>query len=204
MKALEDFSKLPGYQKMIAGALVVIIIFGVFWYFAYLPKSQKIASFKMDIQKIQNEIRVNETKARKLEELKKENDRLERELLVKQEQLPPEAEVNSLLKQISDLGLRVGLDFQLWRPSSKKKNSSGLYQEVPVDVEISGDYHTVATFFDRIGKLKRIVNIEDITMSSPRLEKDQVILRTRFVAMAFAAVPNQNAGPGDNQKSERR
>ena len=188
MKLLDNINNLPNYQRLIAGISVVVIVFGVFFYFSYLPKKKKITLLQNEISKTQNEININMTKARRLEELKKENEELERQLTLKKFQLPPEAEVESLLKQVSDLGLGVGLDFKLWRPSAKKANPSGLYMEIPVDVEIAGHYHTVATFFDRVGKLTRIVNIENIQMSNPRIEKDRVILQTRFVATAFAVV----------------
>lgn len=185
---LEKINSLPKYQKLIVGILIIVIILAVFFYFSYLPKKETIGSLQNEISKLQNEININMTKARRLEELKKENEELERQLTLKKYQLPPEAEVESLLKQVSELGLGVGLDFKLWRPSPKMVSPSGLYIEIPVDIEIVGHYHTVATFFDRVGKLSRIVNIKNIQMSNPRVVNDRVMLQTRFVATAFAAV----------------
>jgi type IV pilus assembly protein PilO len=185
---LEKINSLPKYQRLIAGILIIVLILGLFIWLSYLPNKNKITLLQNEIAKIQNEININMTKARRLEELKKENKELERQLTLKKYQLPPEAEVESLLKQVSELGLGVGLDFKLWRPSPKIANPSGLYIEIPVDIEIVGYYHTVATFFDRVGKLSRIVNIKNIQMSNPRIVNDRVMLQTRFVATAFAAV----------------
>jgi type IV pilus assembly protein PilO len=185
---LDFINKIPANQRIVALVLIVVLIVGGFVYFVYWPKKKQIASLQGEITKIENEININKTKARRLEQLKKENQELERQLILNKEKLPPEAEVASLLKQVSDLGLRVGLDFKLWRPQPKKPNSSGLYTEIPVDVEISGNYHTVATFFDRVSKLPRIVNIDNILMSNPVVDKERVILQTKFQAIAFAAV----------------
>jgi type IV pilus assembly protein PilO len=184
---LDIIRNLPLYQKVVALILIMIIIVAIFFYFLYLPKRNQIVLLQNEISKLQNEININMTKARRLEDLKRENAELERQLLQKKEQLPPEAEVASLLKQVTDLGLRVGLDFKLWRPAPKKTNPSGLYLEIPVDVEIAGNYHTVATFFDRVGKLPRIVNIGNLRMSNPRVDKGSLIVQTTFVATAFAA-----------------
>jgi len=183
-----DFIKnLPPYQKMLVLGLIIILIVAMFFWFFYIPKNNQISGLRNDIAKLDGEIGINRAKVEKLEQLKRENAELERQLAEKKEQLPPEAEVASLLKQVSDLGLRVGLDFKLWRPASKKEDPNGLYTEIPVDVEIGGGYHTTALFFDSVSKLSRIVNIKNIKMGNPHVEKGRLIIQTGFVATAFAA-----------------
>lgn len=184
-----DFIKnLPPYQKMLALGLIIILIVAMFFWFFYLPKNNQIVGLQNEIGKLNGEIGINRAKVEKLEQLKRENADLEEQLAKKKEQLPPEAEVASLLKQVSDLGLRAGLDFKLWKPSPRKDNPSGLYAEIPVDVEIGGGYHTTAAFFDSVSKLPRIVNITNIKMGSAQVEKGRLIIHTGFVATAFAAV----------------
>ncbi len=189
-----DFVKnLPPYQKMLALGLIVILIVAMFFWFFYLPKNNQIVGLRNDIAKLEGEIGINRAKVEKLEQLKKENAELERQLAEKKEQLPPEAEVASLLKQVSDLGLRVGLDFKLWKPAARKEDPSGLYTEIPVDVEIGGGYHTTASFFDSVSKLSRIVNIRNIKMGNARVDKGRLIIQTGFVATAFVATEPKQA-----------
>ncbi|MBI3994579.1 MAG: type 4a pilus biogenesis protein PilO [Nitrospirae bacterium] len=183
-----DFIKnLPPYQKMLALGLIIILMVAMFVWLFYLPKNSQITGLRTDLAKLEGEIGIHRAKVEKLDQLKKENAELERQLAEKKEQLPPEAEVASLLKQVSDLGLRVGLDFKLWRPTSRKEDASGLYTEIPVDVEIGGGYHTIALFFDSVSKLQRIVNITNIKMGNARVEKGRLVIQTGFVATAFAA-----------------
>lgn len=183
-----DFIKnLPGYQKLFALVLVIVLIGAMFIWLFYLPMDNQIKGLQSDLAKLESEIGVNRAKADKLEQLKRENAELERQLAEKKMQLPPEAEVASLLKQVSDLGLRVGLDFKLWRPSAKKTGPNDLYTEIPVDVEIGGGYHTIALFFDSVSKLPRIVNITNIKMSNARVDRGKLDIQTSFVATAFAA-----------------
>jgi type IV pilus assembly protein PilO len=61
----------------------------------------------------------------------------------------------------------------------------GFYAEVPVRIEVEGSYHEVAMFFDRVGKLNRIVNIRDITMSEPEVRSGKVVLRTTGLAVTY-------------------
>ena len=194
---LDVVKNLPLYQKGLALGLIVALTIAMASWLVFLPKNNRIAALKTDIAKIESEIGTNRARADKLEILKKENAHLERLLMEKKQQLPPQAEIESLLKQISDLGLRAGLNFKLWRPSAKKENPNGLYSEIPVDVEIEGGYHTIATFFDSVADLPRIVNITGIRMSNPRLDRGRVLMQTSFVATAFAAASPKPAETGE-------
>lgn len=195
----DSFKALPGYQKAVLAAMPVIALLAAFVWFAYIPKNAEIASLEQEIAQINNEIAVNQAKARRLEELKRENTELAKQLAQLKEQLPPESEVATLLKQVSDLGIKTGLDFKLWKPSDRRPGASGLYTEIPVEVEVAGNYHAVAAFFDRIGKLPRIVNVSGLKMANGKLDKDRLMIQTTFRATAFAAIEDP-AGAANGDK----
>lgn len=195
----DSFKALPGYQKAVLAAMPVIALLAVFVWFVYIPKNAEIASLEQDIAQINNEIAVNQAKARRLEELKRENTELAKQLALLKEQLPPESEVATLLKQVSDLGIKTGLDFKLWKPSDRRPGASGLYTEIPVEVEVAGSYHAVAAFFDRIGKLPRIVNVSGLKMANGKLDKDRLMIQTTFRATAFAAIEDPAGANPDKQ-----
>ena len=185
---LNAIKALPAYQKALMGGILVIAVVALFFVFIAKPKIDAIKTLEQQIAQLNNDIQINQAKARRLDDLKRENAELEHQLAVLKEQLPPESEVASLLKQVSDLGLKTGLDFKLWRPSERRPGASGLYTEIPVDVEVAGGYHAVAAFFDRIGKLPRIVNVSSLKMSSPKTDKGRLMIQTTFRATAFAAM----------------
>src|ERR1700740_774347 len=169
-----DFIRnIPNQLRLVILALGIVIIVGVFIAFVYIPKNNEKSQLRGEIAKIENEINIYSVKVRRLEELKRENAELERQLAEKKEQLPQEAEVATLLKQISELGIRAGLDFKLWKPMQRKENESGLYAEIPVNVEVAGGYHSLGIFFDRVSKLPRIVNISGLRMTNAKVEKDK-------------------------------
>src|SRR5205807_10503657 len=105
---------------------------------------------------------------------------LEIELAKRKERLPPEEEAVMLLKQVSDLGIRLGLDIRLWKPSAKSEDAPKLFVRMPVNVEISGGYHTAAIFFDRINALPRIVTVSGLKIGAPKMEKGSVGRLTRL------------------------
>ena len=185
---LNAIKALPTYQKALMGGILVVAVVALFFVFIAKPKIDAIKTLEQQIAQLNNDIQINQAKARRLDELKRENAELAHQLAVLKEQLPPESEVASLLKQVSDLGIKTGLDFKLWKPSERRPGASGLYTEIPVDVEVAGGYHAVAAFFDRIGKLPRIVNVSGLKMTSPKTDKGRLMIQTTFRATAFAAM----------------
>ena len=186
---LQFLRKIPPVQKI--GVLVGIVVAIVLLFFQYVisPKNGVIAAVQSDIGNLDNEIQATTIKVQHLDELIAANKQLEVELAKKRERLPPEEEAVTLLKQLSDLGVRLGLDIKLWRPGNQVEDPSKLFLRMPVSVEVAGGYHTAALFFDRINKLSRIINVSDLRMGSPKFEQERVVIQTLFELTAFVAPP---------------
>jgi len=129
---------------------------------------------------------------------------LQSQLAMLQAQLPMEQEVSSLLKQVSDLSIESGLEVKLWKPGARKKDSSGMYLEIPVDVEVSGGYHSLASFFDRISKLPRIVNITNLNMDGAKVSGGGTSIQNKFVATTFSAVIEGTEDLPDSKKVKKK
>ena len=192
---LERLKSLTNTQKWISLSLIVAVILIAFVWFIWIPENSEISQLNGEMAGLNNEINIHRTKVRRLDELKKENMELQRQLAVLKEQLPPEAEVEILLKQVSELGGRTGLDFKLWKPVEKKQSPSGLYVEIPVNVEVAGGYHSLGVFFDKISKLPRIINVSNIKMGTSKVQQNKVSIQTSFSATAFAALEEGAATP---------
>ena len=116
------------------------------------------------------------------------NDEIKKRLAELQEQLPEEKEVSPLLRQISDLGLKSGLEILLWRPETRKPDPAGLYVEIPVQVDVTGGYHDLGIFFSHISQIKRIVNLSNIKLESYTARSGAKIIKANFTASTFSAV----------------
>jgi type IV pilus assembly protein PilO len=184
---LDVMRSIPLVQKV---GLLLMVIAGIvvgFYYYVAEPKSTEIAGLQGAIGTLDNEIQTLTIKVKHLDELIAASKQLEIELAKKKERLPPEEEAVMLLKQVSDLGIRLGLDIKLWKPSVKTEDPSKLFVRMPVNVEVSGGYHTAALFFDRINALPRIVTVSGLKMGAPKFEKGRVVTQTVFDLVAYAA-----------------
>ena len=174
--------------------LLLMVLAGIivgFYYYIAEPKSAEIVALQGTIGTLDGEIQTLTIKVKHLDELIAAGKQLEIELAKKKERLPPEDEAVMLLKQVSDLGIRLGLDIKLWKPSPKSEDPSKLFVRMPVNVEVSGGYHTAALFFDRINAMPRIVTVSGLKMGAPKFEKGRVVAQTVFDLVAYAA-PEEN------------
>jgi type IV pilus assembly protein PilO len=190
---MERLEQLTNKQLwLIFGSLVVILVVP-FYVFFVGPQRQAIAESRQRIASVQQEIRDNNRIARSRGELLRKNKELQEKLTQLKGQLPTDKEVESLLRAMANFAQQLGLDVRLWKRAQNVYDESGLYQRIPVEVELVGGYHHVGYFFDRISKLERIVNIEDIQMAMPQQGRQSDVgvtgeIVTQCRATTFGAV----------------
>ncbi|MDH4078723.1 MAG: type 4a pilus biogenesis protein PilO [Nitrospira sp.] len=184
---LDALRNVPATQK---AALLFLLVGGIiagFYFYIAEPKSEIIAVLEAENSKLESEIQTLTIKVKHLDELVAANKQLEIELAKKKERLPPEEEAIMLLKQVSDLGVRLGLDIKLWKPGAPTEDASKLFVKMPVNVEVAGVYHTAALFFDRINRLPRIITVSGLKIGSPKVEQGRIVSQTTFDLVAYAA-----------------
>lgn len=186
-----DIKNISKLGKVLIAVLPGLVITVLVVMLVIIPKNKEIKELEKKIAEQENEIAKAQVKADKLGQLTFENERLKKRLDNLKRQLPEEKEVSSFLKQVSDLCLRSGLKIILWKPEGKRDHKSGIVYEIPVRVELSGDYHSLGYFFSNVTNLNRIVNISDIRLTDPKPERGKAILRITFLATTFSAVPEE-------------
>ncbi len=85
-------------------------------------------------------------------------------------QLPNKAEVESLLVEINQAGMGRGLQFDLFKPGAEQVRD--FYAELPITVRLTGTYHDFGAFAGDIGKLSRIVTLNNISINANQQSKD--------------------------------
>ncbi|MBM3357297.1 MAG: pilus assembly protein PilO [Betaproteobacteria bacterium] len=82
-------------------------------------------------------------------------------------QLPGRSEMDALLTDVNQAGLGRGLQFELFKPSPTE-TLRDFYAELPISIKVTGNYHDLGAFASDIGKLSRIVTLNDINLSSTK------------------------------------
>ena len=157
------FANIPKRQRyMLIGLLGGAIIVG-YVYLLMMPLWAEKGKLEGDLEKLRNDLALKKNIAANRPKLEQEIKGLEKQLEVALVKLPEEKEIPKLLTQVNTLGQQSGLEFQLFRPAAPIKR--GFYAEVPIDIRVQGEYHTLGGFLDRVSKLERIVNVADLRIS---------------------------------------
>ncbi len=178
---------MPRPAKIAIAIVPALVCAAVIMIMFVLPKSKQVKTLKADIEGQQNEIIKTQSMAARLDVLKTENEKLRARLNELSEQLPEEKEVSQLLRQVSDKGTDAGLQIMTWRTGGRVPHPSGIVESVPVNVTVTGGYHSFGRFLSSLTRLKRIVNISDIRLSNPTIKGDEAIEGISFVATTFVA-----------------
>jgi type IV pilus assembly protein PilO len=113
--------------------------------------------------------------------------------------LPEKKEIPSLLTSISQSGQDTGVEFALFEP--KAEVAKEFYAEIPVEMEMSGGFHSTVMFFDKVTSLNRIVNIRNISMTiaQPTKDDEKAKLKTKCQAVTYKFIePGEAQAAGPN------
>jgi len=184
----DKIQKIPVKTRLYGFAGFLCVLVGLFIYFIYIPMISEIRKNEIVLKDTEATIRSNDERIKKLADLKEEVVALNAKLKVLSEQLPQETEVSTLLGEIQGLVNKSGLTLKLWKPEKRRTHPSGLYEEIPIAVDLIGGYHNLGVFLDSIGKVKRIVNILNIKMGQAKAGPDgSMEIPINCTAMTFAA-----------------
>ena len=83
--------------------------------------------------------------------------------------VPNEKEVDNFVRQVQAEALSAGILVR--RFTAKNVSQQEYYIEVPFEVEMDGPFYDVLQFYDRLGKLERIINVSELKMGSIEAKK---------------------------------
>ena len=180
---LDNILERPTGQKVAILVVMIILITALYYSFLYSPRAEEVAKLSDSVEIARNEKMVKTQKSANLPRLRKDLLQIDAELKLAVAQLPDKKEIADLLSGISEKAQQSGLDILLFRP--RAEHFQDFYAEVPVDITVKGNFHNTVNFFDAVGHLNRLVNIDSIGFKNPTVKGDNVVLETTSVATAF-------------------
>jgi len=187
----EKIGALNRVHRIAICAGTFLLLGGLFFYFIFMPKTDKINELKKNYEDLEVKLTKARTAVKDYDKYQREYKEAEGRFKIARQLLPDKKEIPSLLESISRSGRGAGLEFLLFKP--EKDVSRGFYVEIPVKIEVLGGYHNVAMFFDQVARLPRIVNISNIQIKSGGARRGsekaaETYLETSCVATTFRFV----------------
>ena len=180
---LDKLSALPRSQRFALFGVLYVVIGAVFWFLLYTPKVEEVGNLRSENKELIAKKAQVKARAENREAFEAELAQLTADLKQALRELPNDREIPELLKRISAIAKKAGLEIRSFQPLPEVRRE--YYAEVPVGIEVYGSYHEVAMFFDRLSKLGRIVYVQDVEMDAPEDRGGKVYLRVTGKAVTF-------------------
>ena len=182
---------LEAKYKAIIWVAAMAIPIAAFLFLYLFPKNEDIQNLEKRMSGLDREISEAKARANELDKHKAEMEATELTFEKASVLLPQKKEIPSLLTNISGLGTGSGLDFVSFQP--KGEVAKEFYAEIPVDISVRGPYHNVGSFLYQVSQLDRIVSVSNISMGSPVMENNEMVLSARFTLVTYRFIET-----GDN------
>ncbi len=178
----EKIEKISKAQRMMIYFGAITILIGAFVYFSCLPKHKTVDKLNQNYDKLEQQLATAKINAMQLGKFRNNMKKAEKDYRLVMKALPEKQEIPALLESISEAGQVVGLEFLLFQPKAEIKKD--FYAEIPVSIQVAGNYHNVGLFFDKVATLPRIVTIQGIKMT-PLKGGDKLITSCSAVTYKF-------------------
>jgi len=193
----EKVGNISKVHRILICVATFIVITGMFVYFLYLPKFEKLDKLSSDYKNLENKLVSTKKKAAQLNKYREKMKIAEAQYKIAMKALPDKKEIPSLLTNITESGKDAGLEFLLFQP--KPEINKNFYAEIPVSIKVAGNYHNVGLFFDKVSRLSRIVNIKDIVLATPR---EGGMLNTSCTAVTYRFVETEKKDAANTAKKK--
>jgi type IV pilus assembly protein PilO len=160
-----DFNEpgeLPPFIKVILFAALCGLIWGAGYYFIIKDKQLNLESLEQKEVTLKQSFENKQAKAVNLEAYKAQLAEMKVMFASMLEQLPKKREIPDLLIDVTRTGLVNGLEFLLFQPQGERRVD--FYSELPIKMQVSGDYHQLGDFVSGIASLPRIVTMHDFSI----------------------------------------
>jgi type IV pilus assembly protein PilO len=181
-----SLSRLPLAARLGIGAVLVVVIALVYWVVFYTEVSAKIEQSNRQSSDLQAEFG--------RQQVAQTGYLVDRDELVMRQQrqrelnkvLPADTEAAAFLSALQQVSNVSGVDLKGWKPEDEQAQT--FFSKVPMRLELSGHFHQIAKFMYEVGRLDRIINVENIDLSEPKVVGDEVDLKVHCLATTFHAL----------------
>lgn len=170
----------PMPVKLIFLALVfALVLGGGYWFFIkdLYVQVERVAETE---QELREEYEEKAHRVANLDRYKEQMVEMEETFGALVRQLPSDTEVPGLLEDITNTALGSGLNMQEF--ALQEEVEQDFYVELPINIQVRGTYHELASFVSSVAGLPRIVTLHDFTISRPDKGDD---LNMQMVAKTY-------------------
>jgi type IV pilus assembly protein PilO len=193
----------PVVIKLGVLVVVLLLILGASYWFGWQHQIEQINAEKAKEEQLRTTFLDKKKQAIDLPAYRKQLEDIEKQFGTLLKQLPGKSEMDALLTDINQAGLGRGLQFELFKPAAAETQQD-FYAELPITIKVTGSYHDLGAFASDIGKLSRIVTLNDIALSSSKDGLTMDATAKTFRYLDEEEVSKQRKAAADKAKAGKR
>lgn len=182
-KLIERLVKVPVGTKIAVALAAVVGLSGANWWFVIDDLDSRIVNNQNTLAKLEKDLVDKKIIADNLNQFRRDKEILERRLAEALTELPAAKDIDELLRQLNDVGKKSGLEIVNLEPGQESPQT--FYASIPIKMEVAGSYHEIAVFLESVSKLRRIVNVSNLSFTSPARKNEKVVLKATYLATTF-------------------
>jgi len=203
---VDTLVKLPRIQKIAILAGIAVLLIGLYWFLLYRGQAEKLADKRAVLTKKQQELNEQKMILANLPKFRQETQEMKVKRQEALKQLPNKKDIDKLLKDVSSNAIESGLEVLLFKPEKEVKKN--FYAEIPVELKLTGSYHDLGLFYDRVANFPRIVNITDIEIDKAKSKsKDSSgknVLQASCTAKTYKFIEEQAGGEAKKNGKKKK
>jgi type IV pilus assembly protein PilO len=190
----------PRPQKLAILGAVVLLLIVIDYLYVYTPTGERMSSLNEEITNVRADRDRKKAIAANMPKVQRDIREWDIKLKAAVSQLPDSREIPELLSNVSTKARESGLEIVLFRP--RPENRRDFYAEIPVDIVVRGGFYNAVSFFDEVGKLNRLVNIDNIDFKNPKVTGDQVNMEISTLATTYRFLDESERKKATEEKTK--
>jgi Tfp pilus assembly protein PilO len=178
--------------------LLALIIVGLFYFLYYKGKTEELRSIREERIRTESQIVELRAKKRQMDQIEKEIKEMQATLSQLETIIPLREEISDILRKIQQLAWDSRLNIEKFIP--KADVDKEFYYEKPISIEITGNYHNLALFYDRLSNFSRLYNIEDFSIKSLRNQTEASTITAQSTATTYI-FKEEGSGEGEGKST---
>lgn len=182
------FQKVPTTQKVLL-ALLLLVGLAAGWFFLYYsPKLDELKAKDEEKAQVEAQLRQALDDYRAWVQVSQDLETARGELEQLNKLLPVSRDVEGLMTALNAKAKDSQLRLTNIVPEEEAEDDAGMYIRIPIKIEFRGSYHQLLQFLHLVDTgVERLVNIENIDLSTDTTEDGPVLLKGSLLATTFMA-----------------
>lgn len=181
---------------------LAIFIFGLFYLLYFKPKNAELKDLREERIKTEGEVIKLRAKKDEVDQIEAELKHMNLTLKELEAIIPQRKEISDILRKIQQLANDSRLNIVKFTP--KGEIDKEFYSEWPIPIEITGNYHNLAMFFDRLSHFSRLFNIENFSIKSLKNQTEASTISANFTAKTYIFREETVSSESNQKKSGKK